>query len=284
MPDVHDLTAKLVFGAASLGMAYGLPRSGGRANAALTDDAARALVESAVAHGITTFDTAPAYGDSETRLGSALGARGHVWTKVASGDPSASLDASLARLARPRLELLQWHNWTAALADDRAWVAAWNRLRGDARVARLGATTYGVADAVAAADSGLFDIVQCEFNLLVQGVVAALDGRPIAVAVRSVLLQGALTDEGRALPPFPALEAGVARARDVARGQLTRLALRSALEHPAIDYVLVGIDREAQLAEAVQIARGPDLTPDELSALPGLDLGGDPAADPRTWR
>jgi aryl-alcohol dehydrogenase-like predicted oxidoreductase len=276
--------SKLVFGAASLGMAYGLPRAGAAANTAPTDADATMLVERALQLGVATFDTAPAYGDSESRLGRMLGARGHAWTKVASGDPSASLDASLGRLQRSRVELLQWHNWTAALATDAGWRSCWSRLRGDPRVDKLGATTYGVADAVAAADSGLFDVVQCEYNVLNQRVVGALAGRGIAVAVRSVYLQGALTDEGRALPDRPVLRAGVERARVAARGSLTRLALRAALEHPAIMHVLVGIDRAAQLDEAIAIADGPALDPDQRAALATLDLAGDPATDPRTWR
>lgn len=282
MPDL--LHGKLVFGAASLGMAYGLPRDGAAANQAPSEADAAALVQRALELGVTVFDTAPAYGDSELRLGRALGDHGSVWTKVASGDASTSLDASLARLQRSRVQLLQWHNWTAALARDDAWVRAWLALRGDARVERLGATTYGVDDALAAADSGLFDVVQCEFNLLNQRVVAALADHSIRIAVRSVLLQGALTDEGRKLPNKSALREGVERARLAARGRLTRLAMRAALEHPAISYVLIGIDRQAQLDEAVGLADDARLDDVEVAAIPSLDLGGDPATDPRTWR
>jgi aryl-alcohol dehydrogenase-like predicted oxidoreductase len=283
-----SLAPRLVFGAASLGMAYGLPRQGALANSAPAEADAAELVERALALGITTFDTAPAYGESEARLGRILGARGTVWTKVAAGDPAASLAASLSRLRRPSVELLQWHNWTAALGRDAAWTAAWSALRGDPRVARLGATTYGVADAVAAATSGLFEIVQCEFHVLNQGVVAALadhagQGR-VSVAVRSVLLQGALSDDGRALPDLPVLREGVRRARGAAEGVgLTRLAMRAALEHPVIAHVLVGIDRLEQIEEAARIASGPALGADASARLAALDLGGDPACDPRTW-
>jgi 1-deoxyxylulose-5-phosphate synthase len=280
VPDLHH---KLVFGTVSLGMAYGLPRADGT-KTALGEAQVTALVDRALELGITTFDTAPAYGESEARLGAALRGRGQVWTKVAAGgDPSAVLDASLARLQRSRVELLQWHNWTAALAANTAWRSAWVKLRGDSRIDKLGATTYGIDDAVAAVHSGLFNVVQCEFHLLNQSVVATVAGRGVAIAVRSVLLQGALTDEGRALPDKPALRAGVDRARAAATGGLTRLAMRAALEHEGIQHVLVGIDRQAQLDEAVAIARGPALSAEERAVIPSLDLGGDPACDPRTW-
>jgi 1-deoxyxylulose-5-phosphate synthase len=285
---VPEGAAKLVFGAAALGMSYGLPRHGAGANAMLAETDAAALVEHALALGVTAFDTAPAYGASEDRLGRSLGARASVWTKVASGDPTSSLDTSLAKLRRARVELLQWHNWTAALARDEAWVTAWARVRRDGRARLLGATTYGASDAVAAADSGLFDVIQCEFHLLHQGVVAALADHvrrgAIVIAVRSVYLQGALTDDGRALPTLPVLRDGVERARAAAGDiGLTRLALRAAIEHPAIAHVLVGIDRREQLDEAVRIASGPALGAEQRERIASLDLGGDRACDPRTW-
>ena len=285
---MREALAKLVFGAVSIGVPYGLRRVGAGVSAMPTEAEVEVLIERAIALGITTFDTAPAYGVSEERLGRSLGARGTVWTKVMSGDPNASLDGSLERLRRARVELFQWHNWTASLGRDTEWVRAWTALRGDPRVARLGATTYGVEDAVAAAASGLFDVVQCEFNLLNQGVVSALAQHArrsgIDVAVRSVYLQGALTDEGRDLPDVPVLHGGVERARRAADGiGLTRLALLSALEHPAIASVLVGIDRPEQLEEACSMACGPPLRPAERARIAELDLRGDPACDPRNW-
>lgn len=285
--DARETVGRFVFGAAALGMRYGLRRVDSSTNTAQTEDEAAALVERALAAGITTFDTAPAYGASEERLGRALAGRGAVWTKVTAGDPAASLDASLVRLQRSRVELLQWHNWTAALADDAAWRDAWSRLRSDRRVERLGATTYGVADALAAVESGHFDVVQVEFHLLNQGVVEALAEHAarnrIRIAVRSVLLQGALTTEGRELPDLRALRVGVARAREVAGDDLTRLALRTALEHRAISHVLVGFDRKEQIDEALRIASGAPLAPEQSARVRALDLRGEPECDPRTW-
>lgn len=287
-----DLRSRLVFGTAAIGMPYGLPRVGATASEAPSLEAVHALIERALDLGITTFDTAPAYGDSEKRLGEALRDRGEVWTKVTSGSPVVSLEASLRSLQRPRVELLQWHNWTAALGADPKWRDEWTSLRSDHRALALGATTYGVADALAAVASGHFDVVQVECNLVNQGVVNAIANaetdRAVSVAVRSVYLQGALTDEGRSLPDRPALHQGVARARTLAGTlgvSLTQLALRFALEHPAIKHVIVGFDRPAQLEQACHIAGSSLALPlDSKGKIEALDLRGDPAADPRNWR
>jgi 1-deoxyxylulose-5-phosphate synthase len=286
---------KIVFGTAALGMAYGLPRVGEAAAHAPSQDDVQALIDHSLALGIDTFDTAPAYGASEERLGRALRGRGRVWTKVRSPDPPAtSLTRSLEHLGqRPHVDVLQWHNWTASLLDDASWRSAWSALRAhdSQRVKRLGATTYGKVDAVAALTSGLFDIVQVEFNLLNQGVVESLakeDRKSTTrISVRSVYLQGALTDEGRSLPDRPALRQGALRAKELALksgdgGGLTHLALRAAIDHPAIDYVVLGFDRAEQIDIALSMLERP-LAAEVRDAIPSLDLGGDPAADPRTW-
>ena len=55
-------------GTAQLGMAYGVANLAGRPSAAQ----ASALIATCVARGITWFDTAEAYGDSELVLGQAF--------------------------------------------------------------------------------------------------------------------------------------------------------------------------------------------------------------------
>ena len=289
---------KLVFGTAPLGLAYGLGRDGQPARL-LDESVAAAIVAHAIDTGICTFDSAPAYGLAEARLGRSLGARGSMWTKLgreALPGPSllaqlqGSLDDSLRALCRPRIELLQWHNWTAWLAEDAHFIRAWRALRDDSRVGALGASTYGVDDALAAVRSGLFDSVQVEWSLLNQSVVEAIAAeaarRGIRIAVRSVFLQGALTDEVRVLPDIYGLRRAVAAARAVAlhaQVSLQHLALRAALDHPAITHVLVGIDRQEQVTEAAQIARAGALGSDLDFAVRALCLGSDPSVDPRTW-
>jgi aryl-alcohol dehydrogenase-like predicted oxidoreductase len=300
---VLDRTDRLVFGTAALGLDYGLARPGAESsrNAMPARDVALALVRAAHAKGLRVFDTAPAYGESEERLGAALeGLEAEVWTKVGrvervdeglSDTLERSLTDSLAKLRRPRVALLQWHNWTTSLGENQHFRAAWEKLSGDPRVGALGASTYGVADALAAVESGLFRWVQVEWNLLrpmvIDRVGALAQERGVNLSVRSVYLQGALTDEGRKLPSLPTLEAGVARARALAAQSglgLTALSLRAALEHRWIARVLMGIDRIEQVDEARAIAAGAGLSESVLSALPSLSLGDDPATDPRNWR
>jgi aryl-alcohol dehydrogenase-like predicted oxidoreductase len=281
VPDVE----RLVFGTAALGLVYGLAREG-ESRELLADAKARELVEHALTSGVTTFDTAPAYGVAEERLGRFLGKRGIVWTKVGAGDSRAGIERSLSSLSRMRIDLLQWHNWSPRVGDGAEFQRLWSDLRNDVRVVALGASTYGVNDALAAIRSGLFAVVQVEWNVLNQHVVKAVAEEAsrlgVRLALRSVLLQGALTREGRALPELPALRRGVDSARDAARDanvDLECFAIRAALDQP-VAHVLVGFDRMDQIARAVAAARLPSL---DATCVARLDVSPNDALDPRTW-
>jgi len=289
--------ARLVLGTAALGLPYGFPGSGVVVPAVLPEEAVRALMRTALEAGIATFDTAPAYGDAEARLGRALAGKGRVWTKVSApvararaGEVARSVEASLERLQRRRLELVSWHNWTAGLAGEPAFRECWAELRRTPAITSLGATTYGEDDAVAAVESGLFDVVQVEWNLLRQGVLRRLrevSRSAVRVAVRSVWLQGVLTPRRLALPSFlralePSLDQAV-RLAGLWGLDLEALALRAALDQHAVDWVVVGLDATDQLAAALRATRGPRLSSGQLKALEVLDRGDDRLTDPRTW-
>lgn len=290
--------SRLVVGTAAIGMPYGLPDPATGVPRRLDDAEAEALVRDAVACGLRVFDTAPAYGAAEERLGRALAGDGVIWTKldattIAHGDPEeaacAALERSLQRLARSRVDVVQWHNWRAELREDERFCAAWHALGRDARCATLGASTYGPEDALAAVESGLFSVVQIEWNVLNQAALRAVAhtarSRGVRLAARSVLLQGVLTERGAHLPAhLSGLTTWRRRAATLAERfdmDLATFALRAALEHPDLDHVLVGIDALGQAAGHVAAATaGPALLPwAEIDALHAdCEL-----TDPRRW-
>ena len=99
-------TPALVLGTAQLGMAYGIANQAG----APTTQIANALVARALALGITTFDTARAYGLSENRLGEAL-----------AGHDDVTIITKLAPLRLASLMMGVWFmvnfvaNWLAGI-------------------------------------------------------------------------------------------------------------------------------------------------------------------------
>lgn len=287
---------RIVFGTTSIGLPYGLPDAAGGAPVPLSEAAARSLVDASLAAGVHVFDTAPGYGVAEERLGRVLPEDAEVWTKVdrrgaAAGELEAFTRASVAesrrRLARSRIECVQWHNFEAAWLEEEGFADAMRALRDDGNVCSVGATTYGAENALAAVRSGLFSRVQVEWSLVNQSVVRAVEAealaRGVSLAVRSVLLQGALTTEGRTLPDKPRLREAVHEARRAGAafaGGLTELAYRAAFSLRSVSSVLIGF-RSAEEIAAARVFE--DLPPIDVSAFRALDLDGHEEADPRTW-
>ncbi len=155
-------------------------------------------VADALAAGINYFDTAVQYGDgqSERNLGRVLRSLGAtdaiVGTKVRltaaergdiAGAIVRSLDGSLARLGRDRVDILYLHNPVTAEGNGSTLTAATvlaevvpaiARLRAAGKVRFLGITAVGDTDALKrVVTSGEIDAAQVVFNLLNPSSAAA---------------------------------------------------------------------------------------------------------------
>ncbi|MBI3637956.1 MAG: aldo/keto reductase [Candidatus Rokubacteria bacterium] len=219
-------------------------------------------VARALQMGINYFDTAPSYGDglSERNLGRVLGTlrpdvvvgtkvrladaeRGHVAEAVA-----ASLEASLRRLGRERVDLLQLHNpitrdgraRTLDVATVEQVVAALEKLRQQGKIRFAGITALGDTNALhRVIDMRVFDTAQVCYNLLnpsagqpVPPGFPAHDFGQLLTRARAadmgtmnirVLAGGALSgEEGRhphGVPVVEPIASGTDYAADVRRGR-----------------------------------------------------------------
>ena len=170
--------SRLGFGGAAIGLTNYL----GRYDAAGERAASVAVVRQAVAGGVTYFDTAPGYGAglSETIFGEALeGVEGITLATKVKADPAvdvrASLEASLGRLRRGRVDLLQIHGTSIDAETCRAILAPGGmlaqmvRLREEGLVGAVGFTSEDNNPAVyELIGSGSFDTMQIAYNLLLQ--------------------------------------------------------------------------------------------------------------------
>lgn len=219
-------------------------------------------VARALALGVDLFDTAPLYGQglSETHLGEALRAlrpRCHVATKVrlAPGDladvrgaVARSLEASLRRLGRDRVDLLQLHNpvglgWggdalpEAVVRDEVLPALAAVRTAGTARF--VGMTALGETAVLhRLVDAGVLDTVQVVYNLLNPSAGRALPaGAPGH-------------DFGRLLDRAHLRGVGVIVVRVLAGGALAGTADRHPVALPAVDPIASGPDYGTDVARA----------------------------------
>jgi aryl-alcohol dehydrogenase-like predicted oxidoreductase len=283
------LPATLVLGTAQLGMAYGIAnRTGAPAPAA-----AQALIARALALGVTQFDTARAYGESEARLGQALAAApgARVVTKLAALDElaldapaasviaatRASVEASATALGRPRLDVLLLHRTRhLRLHNGAVWDTLLN-LQSEGRIGVLGASVQTPEELRLALSFRAVSHVQLPLNLLdwrwrepqIQALFAARDD--VTFHARSLFLQGLLAAGEPALwPDIPELDVpGLVGALDALAETLGRegaadLCVAYTRAMPFLHGVVTGAETVAQLETNAALAQKAPLDADEV--------------------
>jgi aryl-alcohol dehydrogenase-like predicted oxidoreductase len=282
-----------------LGVDYGIETPGGF-GCPERDEAKRLILWAADA-GINLFDTAPAYGASESLLGETLARKRDclIATKVAAPPATnagsitrliqQSLETSLRQLRRDVLDIVQIHNATVTMLADGDVPAALLAARRDGKIRLLGASVYTAEEALAVIASGQFDVLQVAYNLLDQRmaerVFAAAAESGVAVVLRSALLKGALTEKSQWLPAelLPLRRQVETLKHQVADwDDLARLAYRFCLSVPEASSILVGARTIPELDLALAAMRAGALEPDVRARYlrRGLD---EPWLNPTQW-
>jgi len=295
---VGTTTGQMSLGTVQLGMPYGIANHTGRPDAAAAAD----IVQTARMGGVTHFDTARAYGESEQVLGEALPSPGpgDAVTVVTKLPPvPANLDAaaisdwvrqnvarSAEALRRPRLDVLMLHRWQDR---DRASGSVWralSELRDAGKIGALGASVQDVAEAMSALADPDVRHLQLPVNLLdwrwrAEAFPRARAARrDLVVHARSALLQGVLALEPARWPAVDGLApaavgASLARlASDCDRASVRDLAFAYVRALPWVDTVVVGAERVDQVIANIDLFSRPPLTPEQVaqvgSALPSV--------------
>jgi aryl-alcohol dehydrogenase-like predicted oxidoreductase len=179
-----------------------------------------ATIRHALDRGIDYFDTAPGYGDgnSESIYGEALAGAtaSHTlatkcpWAGVGSAEVIASVEASLGRLRRETIDVIQFHGGMFTEADARHILEngpldALAKLREQGKVRFLGFTCEEPFTALPLLASGAFDVVQLRYNLLhfqaAEHALPAAERADVGVAVMRPMTSGILQRILRDLAP-----------------------------------------------------------------------------------
>ena len=306
----------IALGTVELGMDYGIPVPGhyGRPSSS----AAERLVGAALDAGINFIDTAQAYGNSEAVLGRALfGRRKRVVlaTKatVQAGGKTlrgqalrramlSGLENSLRSLQTDYVDIWQIHNVDADLLEQADLVAEiFSEARASGMILWRGGSFYGPDLPLAALELDLFDAIQVTYSLfdqrLASKVFPTARRRNVGVMVRSVLLQGVLTERADYLPgrlePLKArsrrfrqlVSEAASKSRHAAGRGLTpaQAAIAFALAESRIGSVLVGMRTEAELEENLGAASA-TLSPDLIHELRQLRIDDPVLLNPSYWQ
>jgi spore coat polysaccharide biosynthesis protein SpsF (cytidylyltransferase family)/aryl-alcohol dehydrogenase-like predicted oxidoreductase len=312
-----NMHSELTLGTAQLGMEYGRVNDSGKPSRA----EAVAVVRSAIERGVTGFDTARAYGESESVLGEALGGIWRVGSRVitkvdlslfdkprgsgkSTGDEwkvrrqvDESVDASCRALRSEALDTVLLHLWEHRQMCDGA---AWRRLlehRDAGKVAAIGVSVYEPHQAVAALCDEQVKHLQIPLNVLdwrwkAAGVDRAIADRPdVVVHARSVLLQGILAHPSERWPEVTTFD-GASCARKLLglsqkfrRDGVVDLCLAYVRSLAWITSLVVGCETVAQLEKNVELFLKPRLTAEECEELEhALPKAPDSLLNPSKWQ
>lgn len=284
---------KLALGTVQFGLKYGVANTGERVR--LED--AKLIVDRARQAGITTLDTAIAYGESESVLGE-IDVQGlNIITKLPAVPDdcgnvtqwvTTQIHQSLQRLQINRVHGLLLHRPSQLSESIGSELnAALQSLKVEGVVKKIGISIYGPAELDALNGRYAFDLVQAPLNILDRSFVESgwalrLQNQGVEVHTRSAFLQGLLLmPRGNRPVKFARWDVIWSEwDRWLAETGLSPLqaCLRFTNTLDCIDKVVIGVDSITQLEEIIESATG------QLPSLPQFEkLLDDRLVNPATW-
>ncbi|MDR0861207.1 MAG: aldo/keto reductase [Oscillospiraceae bacterium] len=179
----------------------------------VSEENAVTLLRKAYGAGITYFDTARAYSDSEKKLGAAFGGgafeRGKLFiaTKTMSFDVKGfweQLATSLSLLKTDYIDVYQFHNpsFIPRPGDSSGLYDAMLEAKAQGKIRHIGITNHRLNLAVEAAESGLYETIQYPFSYLStpeeEAFVNLCRERNVGVIAMKALSGGLITNSAAA--------------------------------------------------------------------------------------
>lgn len=278
--------SEIAFGGVEIGLPYGIGVNG--RDDMIAEEDAVALLQTAVAKGFNFFDTARMYGVSEKIMGKAfkycrqdivLATKCRHFRNAEGALPPdrdipnlvhLSLRESLEALQTDYIDLYMLHQADMEILHRQVVADEMLGLKRSGVVKAIGVSTYSVEETRRAIESEVWDVVQLPFNLMDQRQqalfeLAAKSG--VGIVVRSVLLKGLLSTRGTGLhPALQQVEEHIKRYGGLLKDgeSLPKTAVKFALSFPEVSAVLIGIDKEPYLLEALNAADGHYMDKDHL--------------------
>lgn len=271
--------SEVAFGGVEIGLPYGIGINS--KEDMLAEDKAIELLQTALESGINFFDTARMYGNSENIMGKAfkdrrnkvviaskcvhlLDTEGKLPPKdKLKGIIEKSLTDSLEALQTDHIDIYMLHQATVEILENDEILKVFLDLKNQGLFKASGVSSYTNEVSKKAIDKGFWNMIQLPFNLMDQRQGELFDEarkKGVGIVIRSVLLKGLLSYRGKNLhPALKDVENHIAKYQELLKGTehtLPALATKFALSFPEVSAVLVGIDKQQYLDEALQTVDG----------------------------
>ncbi len=292
---------RLTLGTATLGMAYGVANP----PSMLDTDMALSILDRAWDAGITSLDTAPAYGAAENRIGAWSRMRGvspTLTTKLPSlsgiaddeiGDAITShLERSLLALGTDCADYYLTHDASDYLRP--AVRRHMSSLADQGRIGAYGPSLYLADEVFAALETAPPGAIQLPLSVLDQrmvssGALSACQQSNVTVFARSVMLQGLILLPPDKVPPEMQPCAGAISALQELAGEMgttpASLSLRFVRDIPQVASTIIGVYSHVQLEELVVAAAEPAIEAEGIYSIQEIVRSvPESLLDPRSWQ
>lgn len=286
------MVSKLILGTVQFGIPYGINNSVGL----LDEKGVSEILCKADSAGITTIDTASAYGVAESRIGNfhqQFNKHFKIITKFSKEKDVSwkqSLERSLNDLKVDKVETIMFHSFEA-YKENLSQINAMIRIGKGHYFNKIGVSAYTNQELESLIDDQNIDIVQLPFNLLDNHseraeVLLKLKSKGKTIHSRSCFLQGLFFKNLNELPTtlMPLRDAlttiqALSREYHIPLGQM---ALNYVLQKEYVDGVLIGVDSLQQLEQNFLFASGE--IPKELSQkIDNLKIENTLLLNPSKW-
>lgn len=253
--------AKLILGTAQFGLDYGISNTRGQ----IPQTEVSAILTEAAEAGITTVDTAAAYGESEKSIGIALQTIDATFKIISKYPPNRpeqniklALDESLERLNKTSLYGYMLHSYSSYNSNP-AILAELQDLKAAGKIEKIGISLYHPEEAWELLESGVaLDMVQFPYSVFdrrFDAVLPQLRTAGIETHVRSVYLQGLyfMSPSGLA-EHFKPVARKLEKLQQLASENglpLGALLLGFVLANPSISNVVIGVENLQTLQENI---------------------------------
>ncbi|MFD2247653.1 aldo/keto reductase [Pontibacter ruber] len=260
-PEASNIN-RLILGTAQFGLNYGISNQRGQ----IPQEEVKAILAKATQAGITTLDTAAAYGNSEQRIGNALAEAGtdfRIISKYPPNRPDQSIkqafEESLERLGVPKLYGYLLHSYST-YSSKPAVLEELQELKASGLVEKVGISLYHPQEAEELLSANApIDIVQFPYSIFdrrFDEVLPKLQQQGIEAHVRSVYLQGLYFMQPDKLPqhlqPVAAKIAALQQLAQEYQLPLGAVCLGFALANPYISNAVIGVESLQTLLENIR--------------------------------
>ncbi|ETA67460.1 putative oxidoreductase, aryl-alcohol dehydrogenase like protein [Methanolobus tindarius DSM 2278] len=266
------MLSKLTLGTAQLGLNYGINNKLGKPQ----KEQALSILEYAYSNGITSFDTASAYGDSEVIIGEFIAnkdrSKCYITSKLEPLFKNKVEDTNLEEEIFKKIEI-SLSNLKSEYIDNylihdfkdinhyTELVPILTKAKEKGLIRNIGVSVYAPYEAETILTMREFDVIQIPLNILdhrflKNSLLKRLKENGFTIFTRSAFLQGLLFMDANKIPAnLLSAKANLIEINRFVRSNnisISQLALNFAMSIEEIDSIIIGVDSEEQLTQNIQ--------------------------------